>query len=319
DSRILVTGGTGFMGKWLLEFIRLLNLNFGFNCNVTSLSRNPESLLKDAPHLFNYEKFEFIDSDVRDYENIPSGVNYIIHAAASPDNRMHVTNPVEISDIIGSGAKNIFENSMDLPALKKIINISSGQVYGKISSAKEVAEADMGILKCDNITSIYPEAKRFSESLSHGYRSQYKLPIVTVRPFSFMGPYQVLDKPWAINNFFNDAMLGSDIRIISDGNAVRSYMYPSDMAFWMLSLLVNANPGEHFNLGSPEMINFKDLAEKVIIASGSNVKTVVTNHHEDNSVFVPDISKIQKVMKLDITVNLESLLKRTIAWYRLSV
>ena len=76
----------------------------------------------------------------------------------------------------------------------------------------------------------YAEAKRYGESLCTLFRNQFRLPIVNVRPFSFVGPYQSLDAPWAINNFIRDVVMRQPIRIQGDGTAVRSYMYGADMA-----------------------------------------------------------------------------------------
>ena len=93
-----------------------------------------------------------------------------------------------------------------LNKLRKFLYVSSGQVYNRSLAKKElISESDFGPLDCNKITSVYPEAKRLVEASCCAYSSQYKLPIVIARPFSFIGPYQSLSKPWAINNFINDA------------------------------------------------------------------------------------------------------------------
>ena len=71
---------------------------------------------------------------------------------------------------------------------------------------------------CNSITSVYAEVKRCAETLCTAYSSQYKVPIVIIRPFAFIGPYQFLDKPWAINNFLRDGIAGGPIRILTDGD-----------------------------------------------------------------------------------------------------
>ena len=81
-----------------------------------------------------------------------------------------------------------------------------------------------------------------------------RLPIVTVRPFAFLGPYQLLDRPWAANNFIRDSLLGGPIRIQGDGQSVRSYMYPADMALWLLTIFPRGSVGSVYNVGSPNGI-----------------------------------------------------------------
>ena len=195
--------------------------------------------------------------------------------------------------------------------------MSSGQVYGRQSSAgAAITEDTIGEIPVNAITSVYPGAKRYAETLCSAYWSSRKLPIVTARPFAFIGPYQLLDKPWAINNFIRDALTDNAIRILSDGNAVRSYMYPSDMAYWLLRILVDGSSGMAYNLGSPYGITLREVAEKVKEYSGMASEVVVKGMHEDNSVFVPDQGLVASALGLDVKVDIDQTLKRSMRWFR---
>ena len=165
--------------------------------------------------------------------------------------------------------------------------------------------------------SIYPEAKRLAETICTAYRNQHRLPIVNVRPFAFIGPYQLLDRPWAINNFIRDSLRGGPIRILGDGKTVRSYMYPSDMALWILTILTKGSNGASYNIGSPYGVTLKELAE-IIADNFSNSPEIILNFSNNKNFkttkFVPDVSLAQKELGLKLNVDLSKAIERTIQW-----
>ena len=141
-----------------------------------------------------------------------------------------------------------------------------------------------------------------------------------MRPFSLMGPYQPLRGPWAVNNFIFDLINGISIKILGDGETVRSFLFGSDAAFWILKSVINAESGDIYNLGSPEGISLKELAQIVqdsfnvdreIIFCAGNRATHKTN------IMVPDTSLIQSKFSLKVTVPLEEAVEKTIKWYLL--
>lgn len=314
---VYVTGGTGFVGTWLAELITYLNDAHNFGTQLLLLAREADAFRDKAPHLAGRPGIRLISSDVRNIIDLPSDVNYIIHAAATPDNRQHMSNPLAVMETITRGTATLLDAAVKLPNLSNILNISSGQIYGRQCCATATINEDaVGTLPCNSITSIYPEAKRYAETLCCAYWSSCKLPIVTARPFSFIGPYQSLDKPWAINNFIRDALTDNDIRIISNGMPVRSYMYPSDMAYWLLRMLIDGTSGQAYNLGSPYGITLRDVAGKVKTYSATTSDIIIKEMHEDNSVFVPDNSLVSSALGLEIKVPIDETLKRSLRWFR---
>jgi dTDP-glucose 4,6-dehydratase len=143
-----------------------------------------------------------------------------------------------------------------------------------------------------------------------------------VRPFAFIGPYQLIEKPWAINNFIRDSLMGGPIRILGNGDTVRSYMYGSEMAYWMLRILLSGKSGHNYNVGSPNPISLKDLATKVSnnfsplppILSRNGAETEATH-----SKFIPNIDVVKKEMSLDIKIDIDEALRKTIEWNKLLV
>ncbi len=311
NSEVLVTGGTGFFGKWLVEIVTYLNDKLSFNIKLYLIARHNSPYINEI--IANRDDIVFIKSDVRNLREIPSTIEYIIHGAATPDNSIHMSNPIEVMDTISQGTKQVLDLALGLDNVKKILNISSGQVYGTLNS-NMISETNIGMVDTNSINSIYPEAKRYSETLSIAYKSLYKLPVVQVRPFSFVGPHIGLEKPWAINNFIKDAIKFKKIKILGNGKPIRSYMYPTDMAWWLLNMLVDSKNGVVYNLGSPKGISLEDLALKIKAKIGVDVKIEILNMNEDNSVFVPDESLVKNRLDLDIKVDIDEALDKTIDW-----
>ena len=320
ESCILVTGGTGFVGKWMAELVAFLNDEHGFNTKILLLSRNPHLLEVEAPHLMSREDISLITKDVRSIIDIPEEVEWIVHAAGTPDNRVHASDPLRVMQVIAQGTMAVLEAATRLPHLNKVLNISSGLVYGyQPLDVLNVMETAFSGINCASVQTIYAEAKRFGESICAAYRNVQRLPIVTVRPFAFIGPYQLLDRPWAINNFIRDCLMGEPIRILGDGKTVRSYMYAADMAWWMLSILINGMPGTNYNIGSPVGITLRTLAEKILQITGGSkpIRVNLSNDSSDKStIFVPDVNLAEKTFRLGITMDIDAAIRRTIHWHR---
>ena len=304
DANIFISGGTGFVGTWLAELAAYLNDRHGWGMRLFLLSRRISEFIAKAPHLAIRQDITLIERDVRSVFDIPQEVQWVIHLAASPDNREHASDPLKTMQVISGGTQNMLESTTRLPHLKKFLNVSSGLVECVVANASSA--------------NAYVEAKRFAETLCAVYRSQHRLPIVNVRPFAFMGPYQKLDRPWAVNNFMRDALLGGPIRILGDGETIRSYMYASDMAVWLFAILANGESGKSYNVGSPHGIHLKDLARKIADQCGPARLEIFSRAEgalkTGASRFVPDLSLCEKELGLRLAVDLDEAICRTMAW-----
>lgn len=318
NETLLVTGGTGFFGTWLAEMVSGLNDVHKFGCRLVLMARRPNLFHEKAPHLAQRPDIILIGQDTGRLIELPPEISYVIHAAASPDSRLHASDPLQTIDTIVNGTNSVLAAATRLPALKKILLVSSGLIYGAQPwEMPAIPESFMGTVDCSAAISAYGEAKRMSETIAAAYRSQHRLPITTVRPFAFIGPYQLMDRPWAINNFIRDGLRGGPIRILGDGTSVRSYMYPSDMAFWLMRMLVDGTPGRSYNLGSPAGITLKELAEKIASCFPNPIRIecrFLTNEIARRSRFVPDISLAMNTLGLAINVDLDTAIRRTILW-----
>lgn len=317
---LLITGGTGFMGTWLVEMVSFLNDNYNFDVKLILLAEHAHNFSNKAPHLAKRKDIVLLTRGITSIVEIPEEVTMIIHAAATPDNRFHASEPLNTAQVIVNGTTALLAAASRLPNLKRMVNVSSGLVYGTQAFNLDVmAEDYCGAPDCSSASSAYAEGKRFAETLCGIYRNQYTMPIINVRPFAFVGPYQLLDRPWAINNFLHDSLLGGPIRILGDGETVRSYMYPSDMAFWLLRILGDGVIGKNYNIGSPVGITLRQVADKIasnFIVKPQIISGILPNDKKNRSKFVPDISLAKDSLDLKITVDIDEAIKRTLLWFR---
>lgn len=320
EGVLLVTGGTGFMGTWLAEMVACLNDRHRFDLRLLLLSDRASPPTPRAPHLARRKDVEFIHQDVLDIVELRDDVNWIIHAAADPDSRTHATDPLGTLRVIIRGTDAVLQAAARLGSLHKILHVSSGLVYGQQPLELPALPEDfVGRLDCSTPSQAYAEGKRAAEMVCAAYRTQMRLPIVTVRPFAFLGPYQMLDRPWAANSFIRDSLRGGPIRIQGDGQSVRSYMYPADMALWLLTILAKGTPGTTYNLGSPHGITLLELARKIVSLSSQPVeivtRTLGSNAPPANRL-VPDIALSRRSLGLDIKTDLDATIRLALQWFR---
>ncbi|HRY30143.1 MAG TPA: NAD-dependent epimerase/dehydratase family protein [Elusimicrobiota bacterium] len=319
---LFITGGTGFMGTWLAEMLACLNDDFSFKTKVFLMARNTDKFQGVCPHLAGRKDMTLVKSDIRRLSELPKQTHWVIHAAVTPDNRFHSSRPVETMSTVSEGIAAVIRAADPCSDFKKLLNISSGLVYGTQPwETERIPESHVGGPVMGNVASVYAEAKRYAEIYCAAARSQQKLPVVTARPFAFVGPYQSLNTPWAINNFIHDALNAKIIRVLGDGKTVRSYLYGADMSFWLLRILVDGVSGQAYNVGSPDGISLEQLAG--LIAEQFDPQPEIRIQASVPAVtqrtrFVPDVTLAAEGLKLSVKTPLKAAIKQTIEWNKLS-
>lgn len=319
-QHLFISGGTGFLGAWLLELAAVLNAQHGFGLKLTVFSRNARDFARRWPHLGKLDWIHFQEGDIRYLAELPRDTRYIIHAAALTDRRLFASQPGAVAETNGLGTLRILRAANLLEDLQKFVLLSSGLVYGRQPwETPAIAEDFAGPLRCDEVTSVYAESKRYAEVIAQCAISESKLPVVTLRPFAFVGPYQSLQLPWAVTDFIRDSLNGGPIRIMGDGATVRSILYGSDFAFWVLSALVNGRARETYNVGSPEPIDLISLARLITrhFTPAPEIRTGVGQSGHDRNRLVPVIDQAAHDLGAAVTVPLPVAIERSIAWNRL--
>jgi nucleoside-diphosphate-sugar epimerase len=316
---VVITGGTGFMGAWLAETLAVLNDSHSFGTRVVLLARSTDRFSLAYPHLAGRPDFSLVKSDVRHTIEVPKETTWVIHAAGNPDNRFHATSPVETMTVIADGTLAVLRAVDRCNDLRMFLHISSGQVQGPQPLEMErMPETFSGAPAVGSVSGAYAEAKRYAETLCSAARSQARIPMVIARPFAFLGPYQSLDSPFAIHNFIRDALAGGAIKVFGDGQTVRSYLYASDMAVWILRILVGGTSGLVYNIGSPDGVSLEAVARMVSdhFKPRPEIHMRTAAGAAQKSRLVPDVSRAVSDLGLIQTVQLDEAIAKTVAWNR---
>ena len=316
-QHLLLTGGTGFFGQWLLALLHQLNLQ-GAGVNVTVLSRNPARFLDVQPRYRDCSWLHWLSGNIRDVMAIPGRpLNLIIHAATDTSASAH-DRPLDLFDTIVMGARRVLDLAVQHKA--RVLLIGSGAQYGVLSGASAqdtgVSETYTGACISNSSCNAYGEGKRAQETLGAIYAKCHCIDVIMTRCFAFSGPGLPLDGHFAIGNFVRDALCADEILITSSGAAVRSYLHGADLAVWLLTLLVRGEGGVAYNVGSDQAISIADLARRVIarVAPGKTVRIMGRSDDDSGrSFYVPDISRARG-LGLDVWTPLDESIDSMVYW-----
>lgn len=312
-KNIFITGGTGFFGKSLLEFFVYLNSTIEDQhqkISILVLSRNPEVFKNNYPHLCT--NIEFAKGDVCTFDFPTVDFDYFIHAATPASATFNKEYPMEMLTSIIDGTKRVLDLA-EISNTKKILFISSGAVYGKQPyNVSNILDDSLIAPDMSEPTSAYGEGKRVSELMGNIFSKRTGVEFVSARCFTFAGPYLPLDGTFAFGNFVKNVLNEEDILIKGDGSPLRSYLYNGDLIIWLLSILVDGESGQSYNVGSDEFISIKDLA---ILISKRNPSLKVNILKKEVPInierYVPSIKKAQNLLGLKVYTKLDDIISRT--------
>ncbi len=312
--RIFLTGGTGFFGKWLLHSFLGLRSAYGLDVALTVLSRDPKRFLDSFPRFSGQEGLDFITGDVRSF-TLPAGrtFDFVIHGATAASAKLEQETPDEIYSVITDGTRHILDFTRRCKA-ERLLFISSGAVYGpQPPSLSHVPETYEG-----TPTTAYGKGKKVSEQLCLD-ASAGRFECVIVRPFAFVGPYLPLDAHFAVGNFILDCLQGRPIVIQGDGTPLRSYLYASDLAEWLWTVLLRGEHARPYNVGSSDAISICDLAQRVRECAGTQNEIVIHRKKVEGVLparYVPSVDRVEKELGVCQRHSLSDAIHRTIAWHR---
>ena len=312
-ARLFVTGGTGFIGRWLLESLRHANERYGLGMVATILTRSPETFRAKAPQLANYPSFRFISGDVTDFVSPRGEFTHLIHAATDASADLNEKDPRRMLDTVIQGTRRVLDLAVE-KAVQRVLFLSSGAVYGQQPwETERVPETWIGSPNCVDPRAAYAEGKRAAEMLCAIYGKQFGAKVAIARIFALLGPCLSLDIHFAAGNFIRDAMEGKPVIVKGNGLPCRSYLYAADLTVWLWHMLVRAEPGKPYNVGSDESVSIRDLAERIsrVLGNGDFQVLGAQDMGWNPGRYVPDIALIGRDLGLFKTVSLDEAIRRT--------
>jgi nucleoside-diphosphate-sugar epimerase len=318
DKRVLISGGTGFVGTWLVESFLFANQQLALGAEIFVLSRNPEAFFAKAPDLKNNKSLHFIKGDVRTFVFPEGPFHFVIHAAMDPSNAVNKNGSFETLDVSYSGTKRILDFCMEKKVLKYLY-VSSGAVYGpQPENMAHISETYNGAPDVTLAASAYGEGKRVGEWLSHHWGKTYGFEAKIARCFALVGPGLPLNGHFAVGNFIRDALDSKDIIIKGTGASLRSYLYASDMTVWLWQILIHGRKLTAYNVGSESPLSILGLAEKITSLVNPKLKIVVQGKESQGlsaDQYIPSAQKAKNELKLEVRIGLDEALKKTIDFY----
>lgn len=312
-KRLFMTGGTGFIGRWMLEGLRAASLGHDMGVELTVLTRDPAAIAARAPHLATHPGFRFVAGDVLSLE--PDGARYdhVLHAATEASADLNFNQPVQMFDTVVTGTRRALDFAVAAGA-ERFLFFSSGAVYGAQPwEVGHVGEDWTGGPDPRNLRNNYAEAKRAAEMLCAIYRRQHGLDTVTARIFAVLGPMLSLGIHFAAGNFIRDALDGRTVRVEGAGTAIRSYLYAADLATWLWAILLRAPAGATYNAGSEEAVSIADLARRIADLLGNAGHEILGRPDPGWNAgrYVPSTALIRRELGMAATVGLDEAIRRT--------
>ncbi len=322
---ILVTGGAGFIGSNLIDFI------LGLGHNVKTIDNLSTGRIENLAHLMDQQNFEFVQGSVADKEVMDALVAWCDHC-------YHLAAPVGVKYIMDHPVHTILNNMRAIDVLLELINkykkrvllASTSEIYGKSldllddTHSKKLKETDYRVEgSTRNHRWAYANTKAMDEFLAFAYHKEFGTEIVISRFFNTVGPRQLFNYGMVIPNFVKRAIAGEDLVVFGTGEQRRSFMHVQDALRAITGLMFSGKGvGQEFNVGNPFEITINDLALKVIEKTGNKANLVHIPYEkaygegfEEMNRRTADISKLKSTLDFELTYTLDDILNDVIAFY----
>jgi UDP-glucuronate decarboxylase len=320
DKRVLITGATGFLGRYFLEVFSALQIQtIGLDNGITGD--------KSLPNRFS-DTVRLIDWDARHPYHPEDNVSFVINAAGIASPAYYKKYPLETIDVTISGLRNSLGVARAHGA--KLLFFSSSEIYGDPDPRYiPIPESYRGNVACLGARACYDESKRLGETLCQVYWQQYGVQTRIVRPFNVYGPGMGSRDFRVLPNFVGRALRGEPLKVYGKGDQTRTFTYITDAIVGFLNVLVNGQNGEPYNIGNPEgeisMIDLaRDVSKRVAERKYYDLARVLENIHtidypdnypaDEPMRRCPDVTKAALHVGFTPQVSLQEGLDRFISW-----
>jgi dTDP-glucose 4,6-dehydratase len=304
--KVLVTGGAGFIGSHLCDFL------LAQGCEVVCMDNLLTGSLENIAHIQD-PRFVFVKYDVTNFISIKGGVDYVLHFASPASPIDYLELPIQTLKVGSLGTYRALGLAKARGA--RFLLASTSEVYGD-PLVHPQREDYWGNVNPVGPRGVYDEAKRFAEAMTMAYHRVHGLDTRIVRIFNTYGSRMRLTDGRAIPTFVRQALRNEPLTVYGDGSQTRSFTYVSDLVdgIWRL---MHAPVNDPVNIGNPRELTLLDLAKHVIRATGSASEIVFRPLPvDDPKVRQPDIGRARRLLGWEPKIELEEGLARTVEWYR---
>lgn len=304
--RTLVTGGAGFLGSHLCDY--LIKKGHYVICIDNLITGSLDNLKQ-----IDLDKFSFIEHDVTKYIEIDEDLDYIFHFASPASPVDYLRYPIKTLKVGALGTHNILGLAKAKKA--KVLIASTSEVYGD-PEVHPQNEEYWGNVNPVGPRGVYDEAKRFAEAITTAYHKRHNVETRIARIFNTYGKRMKKDDGRAIPTFTYQALKGVDMTVFGDGNQTRSFCHVSDMIDGIYKLMMS-DYVPPINLGNSNEITILELAK--YIKKITNSKSKITFHplpENDPKTRRPDISKAKKILGWEPKINFEKGMEELIEWFK---
>jgi dTDP-glucose 4,6-dehydratase len=305
-KRCLVTGGAGFIGSHLCEY--LLARGYYVICMDSLLTGAVSNIVA-----LHGERFEFIKHDVTNYIYLDGSIDYVFHLAspASPVDFERL--PIPILKVGALGTHKVLGLAKDKRA--RFLLASTSEVYGD-PLVHPQREDYWGNVNPVGIRGVYDEAKRFAEALTMAYHRIHHLDTRIVRIFNTYGPRMRVDDGRAVPTFLSQVLRGEPITVFGDGSQTRSFCYVTDLVEGIYRLMMS-QVTDPVNIGNPKEMTILELAQTILSLTGNQSEILFKPLPvDDPKVRQPDITRAQTLLGWEPRVSLAQGLEHTLAYFR---
>jgi dTDP-glucose 4,6-dehydratase len=304
--KVLVTGGAGFLGSHLCDFL------LGKGCEVVCMDNLLTGSLANIAHIQD-ARFVFVEYDVTNFISIKGGVDYVLHFASPASPIDYLELPIQTLKVGSLGT----HRALGLAKARRarFLLASTSEVYGD-PLVHPQREDYWGNVNPVGPRGVYDEAKRFAEAMTMAYHRVHGLDTRIVRIFNTYGSRMRLTDGRAIPTFLRQALRNEPLTVYGDGSQTRSFTYVSDLVdgIWRL---MHSPVNDPVNIGNPREMTLLELAKLVIQAAGSTSEIVFRPLPvDDPKVRQPDIGRARRLLGWEPAVEIEEGLARTLEWYR---